>query len=130
MKETFLALAAILAGIVLLAVVGLRLTEPDSVLGSPDYNRFKEAATSTGVLVTNSSTLLTATSADRTYLRVTNLGPNAVFLALDQGKAATQFSGITLSASSSYEITAENLYVGAVYAIAPAGNSSTTVYAR
>lgn len=81
-------------------------------------------STSTSVTVTTSNTLVFATSS-RTYLAITNGGPQSVWLNLT-GTAATVNTGILLTASSTYEMSTEkgNPYYGAINAIS-AGTASS-----
>ena len=89
-------------------------------------NDWTVMASSSAVTAGVSSIVLTATSSSRQYVSIVNDSANTVYLGFN-GKAAIANSGLRLNASGgSYEITADNLYYGAISAIAPAGSSVLT----
>jgi len=90
-------------------------------------NLFLTVATSSGMTVTTSSSLVTASSTNRSYYVIVNDGSNTVYLQFND-KDATVGSGIRLNANGgSYEINPDNLYRGAIRAIASGGSSNITV---
>lgn len=100
-------------------------------------NNTQRALTSSGVLVNTTSTLVSATTTNRIYLRISNLSGAAIYCTTDvAGTASTTFSagpavayqGITIFGSSTYAFQSdENPYTGPVFCIAPSGAASTTV---
>lgn len=86
-------------------------------------------STSSQQLIATASTVVLATSTGRQYAVLVNDGANPIYLGF--GKAAVVGQGIRLNATGgSYEINYENLYVGAINAIASGGSSNLTVTAK
>lgn len=111
------------------AVVAIKNQSP-LTLGATVTSSFYTSNVSVdrGVTVGTSSTLVLATSTGRTYAVIVNDSANVVYLSL--GHNATTTSGIRLNASGgSYEINNNNLFIGAINAVAPAGASVVTVTA-
>ena len=73
------------------------------------------------------STLLAATTTSRQYMAISNDSANKVYISL--GTPAATGTGILLQANApmNYELANFNMYLGAIYCIAPAGASSVAV---
>lgn len=126
MKQTIITIViSILATLVL--VLGLNHTGAvntgDGIQGVINY-----VSTSTAISVSSAtSTRLLASGAARVYAIFTNNGTSTVFISI--GSPALANRGITLFASSSYDISQKNLYIGQVNAIAASGTPLVTVFA-
>lgn len=85
-------------------------------------------ATSTSYTITSASTYVEA-STTRTYYSFTNASPSTIYLAFLGGNAAVAGKGVTIFASTTYEMTPakENLYYGAIRAITDAGANGTLI---
>lgn len=96
--------------------------------GTINYSAVSSFATSSAITIASSDTLVQATTT-RTYYRFTNDCNSAVFLAFNGDNAAVARKGITIYASSTYEISTElaSAYSGAIHAISPGGNCILTV---
>lgn len=94
-------------------------------------NIFSTVSTSSQLSITTSSGLVLATSSTRQYVAIVNDGSNVVYLSLNNDVGAVVSSGIRLNASGgSYEINQDNLYTGAIRAIATGGTSIITITAK
>lgn len=90
-------------------------------------NIFFTVSTSSAVTVGITSTFLLATSTERQYCAIVNDGSNPIYLSFNDVPAVAN-SGLRLNASGgSFEIDSNNLYKGALRAIASGGTSVTTV---
>ena len=76
---------------------------------------------------TNDSVRLLSTTTARKYALITNNSASSVYLNLNGDKAAEANKNILLTASSTYEISEQNLYIGSVQAIGTNTAASTTV---
>ena len=85
-------------------------------------------ATSGAINVTTASLQVSATNTARKYLAIVNTGSNYVCLNLNADKPAVDCGGIYLAANGgSYEINLDNLYTGAIQAIANTAAVKVTV---
>jgi hypothetical protein len=82
---------------------------------------------STGVSVGTTDTLILASSGGRIWAQIANDGANVVYL--NVGAAAVVGKGIRLPVGGTFTINAENMYVGALHAIAMTGATNVTVLA-
>lgn len=133
MKTSTKYLASFIGAMALFALfvsAGFINLKPQNVQAdATNTNYISRMATSTGVSVTTSSTFITATSTARQYLILTNDSSNPVYLSLFNGAPAIADTGILLAASSTYVIDPSHLYIGAIYAISPAGTSKVLITA-
>jgi|TARA_Y100000310_G_C20703059_1_gene831902 hypothetical protein len=106
--------------VIILAVGGYAYffnPEPSVLLGGPEVNRFQSDVSHTLVSVTSASTTVLSANTARAYAMITNIdSSNVVYVNL--GNDAAWKTGIELAAGESYEIDADNLYVGLITAIA------------
>lgn len=94
-------------------------------LGAPEFNVLSGATTAASSTVATSDTTVVATSTSRRYLVIVNDGPAAVYL--NFGTPAIKGKGILLNANGgSFEVNAQNLFTGAVHAIASSTPSNIT----
>ena len=85
-----------------------------------------KSVTDTAVLVQDASTLVLAANPKRADAVFVNDSNQPIYLA--RGNAAVMNAGIRLNASGgSYEIDNNNLFLGAIYAIATGGDKNLTV---
>lgn len=99
-----------------------------SVGGDLQVNYFS-GGTNKSVTAATSSTAVLASNTGRQYAIIVNSGTSAVFLSL--GATAVANQGVYLAASGgSYEINEENLFVGAINAIAVGSSSNLAVYEK
>lgn len=129
--KIFYGLAGLFTLIVIIVIISSsKLSKNLTSLGSindSQANLFLTVATSSGMIVTTSSSLVTASSTSRSYYVIVNDGSNTVYLQFND-KDATVGSGLRLNAGGgSYEINPDNLYRGAIRAIASGGSSNITV---
>ena len=127
-KLTASVVSALLSGSALLLLLAQLLlssqTELKNLGGGLDL--FK-TATSSAIEVGSSSTLVIATTTHRSYLAIVNDSANVVYLMFDDRPAVLN-KGMRLNANGgSFEVNDENLYKGAIRAIA-SGPSTTTVF--
>lgn len=122
MYKKILAGAFFLAVAIIAIAQGLNGPKPVQAMG-PMITNFNNASSS-GVLVTTSNTLVSATNTARVYMEISNLGSSAVFCAMkggDRNQTAALYSGWTIFASSTKYIKSdENPYIGPVYCISTA----------
>lgn len=128
--SSLLAVALVVAGwatALLTRVTPVVVNVPDrEVTLSGAGAEFYTVASSSAITVQTSSTLVTATSTARSYLAIVNDGSNVVYLNFDD-KAAVANSGVRLNANGgTLELNSENLYKGAIRAIASGGTSVIT----
>lgn len=121
----------LIAGALILAgglFLGMKAGERSAGLevGSTDFNVLTGAQTAASTTVsTSASTQVVATSTSRRYLAIVNDGPGDVYLNI--GNNAVLGKGILLKADGgSYEVNAENLFTGAVNAIASSSPANLT----
>lgn len=100
--------------------VPLALNADGSLAGTPELI---ETCTGANVSVSDSSTSVLAANPNRKNAVIVNYGANDVCIA--RGGTAAFGQGIYLAAGNGYEITAENLYQGAIHAICASGKSTT-----
>lgn len=95
-------------------------------VGASNAPTLLKTATNAGVSVATSSTAVLAKNTARSHVLIVNDSTNVVYLAL--GATAVANKGIRLNASGgSYEINDQNLFIGAINAIAVGGTSVVTV---
>lgn len=106
--------------------------QPDhTLLTGTDFNVIDGAdvSVSSSVAVQTSSTEVIGTSTSRTYLKIVNTGSNYVCLQMDNDREAVDCEGVYLAANGgAHEINSENLYTGAINAIASSSEAIITVY--
>ena len=136
MKTAFIISTTV--AVVLVLIIGASLVYAPTISEQPksggirDATLFYKSSTSTTAIVPAFSSLDASTTAfyrmmatsTRSWCTITNLGPATVFLAFHADKAPTYQSGIALTASSTLEIDADNLYTGSITGKA-AGATST-----
>ena len=106
------------------------LQEKLETVGSPETNRIQSYTRSTGVVVSTSSTEVAATNTARTLLRISNIASKPIYCKMRSGdlnQAAVMYEGMLVAASSTVEITGENLYTGPVNCIAESSASTTVL---
>ena len=85
-----------------------------------------KTVTDTKVTVGTASTLVVAANPKRTDLVLVNDSDEAIYIT--RGNDAVMNEGIRLNATGgSYEINADNIYLGAIYAICTSGSKNLTV---
>jgi hypothetical protein len=103
------------------AVAGNKL----GALQTTGENSFSNVTTSSSVDALATSTTILAANTNRQYVRITNLSANDVFLGL--GTTSIASKGISIAASSTYEINPLNLFKGAIYGVASATSTLLVV---
>lgn len=132
MKKALFAL--LLTGVIaltatFLGVVSRGSGSEEATLGAGgEITRLGNDGTSTSVLINTTSTTVLATSTSRLYAAIVNDGSNVIYLNIKGGIPAVAYEGIRLNpGGGTFELTSENMYYGAITAIAVGGTSSTTV---
>lgn len=101
---------------------GPSLLSGDDLLGYGDQtNYLRGSLASSSFAVTTSAVRILPDKDSRVYAVCSNMGAKSAFLSF-AGNASLSW-GILLEASSSYEIDADNLYTGPVYAITTGGTT-------
>lgn len=119
------------ASLVYAPVVSEQQTEKKAG-GVNEATLFFNSATSTKVEVPSFGNLDASTTkmyrlmatTSRSWCSLTNIGPSTIHLAFDADAAPTYQGGVTITASSTFEIDADNLYTGSITGKA-AGATST-----
>ncbi len=116
---------SLLASLVVIAALLFTGHQPVRNAGQAgsDVNYFRSFSTSSVVLVGTGDLTLLATSTARAYCLFSNMDNNAVFLGVNSDIAAVAYKGIMIAASSTFVISDQNLYIGAVHAITAAGTA-------
>lgn len=95
-----------------------------------DIGVFPTFSTSTGRVIGTSSGVIMATSTGRSYALIINDGASTVYLGFN-GNPAVLGQGVRLTAQGgSFEIDNQNMYTGAVTAIASSSASNVTILAK
>lgn len=87
---------------------------------------FATMASSSGILVNTSDTMLVATNTARLYLRIANISSKPISCNLKNGAPAVLYTGVTIFASTTLEIDEDKFpYTGAVRCISETPASTT-----
>lgn len=108
----------LLGAAVLGTILYIGKTKEESTGGIPALGPSFTTSSSTAYLLTTTSVRVMATSSNRTWASFSNNSAEAVYLMFNQDNAAVVNTGILVAASSTYQITGDNLYVGSVRALA------------
>lgn len=118
---------AVIASLFSVLVVAPAMNRDERNLGGQQFNVLANIAT-TGTMAFSTNQQLVATNTARAYLAIVNNSTQGVYLSLNKDKAAVVGRGIYLAANGgSFEILPDNLYLGAVTAIAENGTASTSI---
>jgi len=123
--KIFLSTAIALSIIAILIAVRPVSTPNLGALQTTGENSFYGLTTSSSADALATSTLLLAANNTRQYVRLTNMSGNVVYLGL--GTTAVASKGISIAASSTYEINPLNLFKGAIYGVASATSTLLVV---
>jgi hypothetical protein len=111
--------------VALISVIGI-FQKPVQPLGSVDFNVMVGTISNTAVSVSTTSTAILSANVGRVYSQITNDSDTIIYLGI--GEDAVMNEGIRLSASGGlYEITPDNLFIGAVNAICSTTSKSVLV---
>jgi hypothetical protein len=137
LKEILIAVLVIAVGVsipvgITLGIASIPTPAPtEQRLGSSSDNVLPWYPTVSKVFINSADTLLVASSSGRTYLVINNMSgatTTAQVVSCNFGdRAATLYSGFSISASSSVTLALDNLYRGAIHCIAPANGALITV---
>lgn len=107
-----------------LIVIGIYTPSGKRLGGGIPFNIFASSTPAGVTCANNSSSIIIATSSQRSLLKVSNLGPVAVYLNL--GVPAEKYKGIFVGASTTIDLS-DPVWTGAVTCIGDGGAASTTV---
>lgn len=117
LSKIFLSIAIALS--IIAIVIAVKPTNSNlGALQTTGENSFYGLTTSSSVDVLATSTQILAANSARQYVVLTNTTSNIIYLGL--GTTAIASKGISIAASSTYEINPLNLFKGAIYGVASA----------
>lgn len=124
-QKTIAIIVAVFAAIFLAVYVVSKLSPQK--YGDIIQNTYYSAESATSTMCYNGvSSLLAATSTNgRPFMRITNIGSAAIYLGL--GVPARVYNGLSITASSSFEMNQTNNFSGAIYCAGQGANASTSV---
>lgn len=128
--QLFAASVVLLAIVLLSALVGVFSQKaPLATASGQGLSSFNSFPVSTSSVVTTSATFMIATNTARSFLRISNIGPVAIYCNLKGGIGSPlAYTGMTIFGSSTAEFKVdENPYTGAIYCITGLGTASTTI---
>lgn len=129
MKKLKTALYASLTALFAVALVLIAYNSPiNKAYGDITANLGLGIPTNSGInCIKGTSTLVQATTTNRSYIRISNASGFGMYLSV--GIPAATSSGIYLSASSSIDFAQGNILpLGNIYCLADAGNATATVF--